>query len=151
MTRINPKDKRKNPKSIYEITDSIGHPLISEAEKKYETDLRQRLLNYAVDTLKLLMNLPHKREFDVIRYQLSKSATSVGANYEEAQSSSEKEFVQKLRIALREANESKYWYKIIDNLEINKTDDIKKLLQESNEISLILGSIVSKLSKKLNK
>jgi four helix bundle protein len=151
VTRINPKDKRKNPKSIYEITDSIGHPLISEAEKKYETDLRQRLLNYAVDTLKLLMNLPHKREFDVIRYQLSKSATSVGANYEEAQSSSEKEFVQKLRIALREANESKYWYKIIDNLEINKTDDIKKLLQESNEISLILGSIVSKLSKKLNK
>ena len=87
----------------------------------------------------------------MIRDQLSTSPNSIGAHYEEAKSSSEKEFVQKLRIALREANESKYWYKIIENLEIYKTDDLLKLIKESNEISLILGSIVSKLSKKLNK
>jgi four helix bundle protein len=70
------------------------------------------------------MKLPHRRELGVIRYQLSKSACSIGANYEEAQSSSEKEFVQKLKIALREANELKYWYKIIERLEIIKTDDL---------------------------
>ena len=97
------------------------------------------------------MKLPSKREIDVIRYQLSKSATSVGANYEEAQSSSEKEFVQKLRIALREANESKYWYKIIDELDLVNTQEVRALINESNEISLILGSIVSKLHKKLSK
>ena len=96
------------------------------------------------------MKLPNKKEFDVIRYQLSKSASSIGANYEESQASSEKEFVQKLRIALREANESKYWYKIIERLEILKTEDLKRLIKESNEISLILGSIVSKMHKKLN-
>lgn len=124
--------------------------MIREVEKKYELDLRQRLLNYAVDTLKFLMKLPYKKEFDVIRYQLSKSATSVGANYEEAQSSSEKEFVQKLRIALREANESKYWYKIIDELNVLRTNELKKLLKESHEIPLVLGSIVSKLHRKLN-
>ena len=109
------------------------------------------MLTYAVNTLKLLMSLPKKRELDVIRYQLSKSATSIGANYEEAQSSSEKEFVQKLRIALREANESKYWYKIIKELDIVRTENLEVLIKESNELSLILGSIVSKLYRKLSK
>jgi four helix bundle protein len=137
-------------KSIYEFSDSVEHPVVKEIEKKYKTDLRQRLLNYSVNTLKLLMKLPRKRELDVIRYQLSKSATSIGANYEEAQASTEREFVQKLRISLREANESKYWYKIIFELEIHNKDEINKMLQESNEISLILGSIVSKMSKKIN-
>jgi four helix bundle protein len=148
---IKTKDKRKKTKDFYGISNSINHAVIRESEKKYETDLRQRLLKYSVDTLKFLMTLPYKKEIDVIRYQLSKSATSIGANYEESQSSTEKEFVQRLRIALREANESKYWYKIVDNLDISNTEELKRLLQESNEISLILGSIVSKLSKNLNK
>ena len=139
-----------NSENKYNLTNSISNSLIKEVENKYRTDLRQRLLDFAVNTIKLLMKLPNKKEFDVIRYQLSKSASSIGANYEESQASSEKEFVQKLRIALREANESKYWYKIIERLEILKTEDLKRLIKESNEISLILGSIVSKMHKKLN-
>jgi four helix bundle protein len=135
----------------YDISSPEVRYLVRETEKKYKTDLRQRLLNYAVNSLKLLMKLPHEKEFDVIRYQLSKSATSIGANYEEAQASTEKEFVQKVRIALREANESKYWYKIILELEIFNNEDIDKMSKESNEISLILGSIVSKMNKKIYK
>ena len=143
------KTKKQNIKKIYELVDQFNHPIIKDIENKYEIDLRQRLLKFAVDTLKLLMKLPNKREFDVIKYQLSKSATSVGANFEEAQSSSDKEFVQKLRIALREANESNYWYKIIDELKVLDTDEHKRLSKESQEIGLILGSIVSKLNKKI--
>ncbi|MFO7889282.1 MAG: four helix bundle protein [bacterium] len=72
----------------------------------------------------------------------------MGANYEEAQSTSLKEFIQRLRIALRETNESRYWLKIMDKLNLGDTKQRKYLLSESQEISLILGSIVSKLDKK---
>ena len=87
------------------------------------------------------MKLPHHRELDVIRYQLSKSSTSIGANFEEAQSTTMKEFVQKLRIALREANESKYWLKIVKELNIGDSEKLNLLLNEVHEISLMLGKI----------
>jgi len=48
---------------------------------KRNTELRERLLNFSVEILKFLKALPYRNEFDVLRYQLSKSATSIGANY----------------------------------------------------------------------
>jgi four helix bundle protein len=47
-------------------------------------ELSERLFNFAVRTLKFLSKLPDKPELRIIRYQLSKSSTSSGANYEEA-------------------------------------------------------------------
>jgi four helix bundle protein len=129
-----------------EFIDSL---LIKDISEKYETDLKQRIFDFAVNTLMFLMKLPHHRELDVIRYQLSKSSTSIGANFEEAQSTTMKEFVQKLRIALREANESKYWFKIVKELNLGDSKKLNLLLNEVHEISLMLGTIVSKVDKKL--
>jgi len=95
------------------------------------------------------MKLPNTREIDVLKSQLAKSASSIGANLEEAQSSSDKEFVQKLRIALREANETVYWFRLIEALKLGDSKNRELLLKESREISLILGAIVSRLNKKL--
>ena len=75
--------------------------------------------------------------------------TSIGANFEEAQSTTYKEFAQKLRIALREANETKYWLRLIKELKIVNPTRIDDLLNEIDEISKILGSIVSKVDKKI--
>ena len=50
--------------------------------------LGNRLFEFAVNVIKFCRKLPRTKEFDVIRYQLTKSATSSGANYEEAQSAS---------------------------------------------------------------
>jgi len=124
--------------------------LIKDVEQKYGTDLKERIFTFAVNTLKMLMVMKGGKEIDVIKYQLSKASTSIGANYEEAQSSSEKEFLNKLRIALREANESRYWYRIIDALHLAGKQTINALLSECTEISKMLGSIVSKLNRKLN-
>ena len=85
----------------------------------------------------------------MIRIQISRSGTSIGANYEEAQSSTYREFSHKTRIALREANETKYWLRILEKLAIGDTELLKSLLNEINEISKILGSIVSKIDKKI--
>ena len=57
---------------------------VKEWRAKSEIDLRERLLNFSVNVIQFLSSLPLKREYEVLRIQLSKSATSIGANYEES-------------------------------------------------------------------
>jgi four helix bundle protein len=121
---------------------------VREISGDYKAYFQQRLLDFSINTIKLLMQINKSKETDVIRYQLSKSATSIGANFEEAQSSSDREFLHKLRLALKEANESVYWYKIIERLDVVQKHKIIKLKSEAIEISLILGSTVARLIKK---
>jgi len=47
---------------------------------RYTSDLHNRLLNFAVTAIKFLTSVPHQSEYDVIIRQLSKSASSIGAN-----------------------------------------------------------------------
>lgn len=114
-------------------------------------DLNDRLFSFAVNVLKFLPKLPSTPEFKVIRYQLSKSSTSSGANYEEAQAGSSKpDFNNKVRIALREMRESNYWLRIIKAMltDIKSIDQLDFLIIESDELKKILGSIVTKTNKK---
>ncbi len=120
-------------------------------KKEKNIELRRRLLDSSVAVFQLLKEIPYRKEYDVLRYQLSKSATSIGANYEESQTSTYKEFLQKVKIALREANETAYWLKLIERLEITKTEKCTKLTNEVTEIARILGSIAAKVEKNLSK
>jgi len=106
------------------------------------------LLNFSVNILSFLNTLPYKKEYEVLRYQLSKSATSIGANYEESQNSTYKEFIHRVKIALREASETRYWLAIIDRMDISNKQQCAHLIDEAKQISLILGSIASKADKK---
>lgn len=123
-------------------------PIIKEIRQKYEKNLRERLLNFSVSIMKFINSFPSKREFDVFRYQLSKSATSIGANYEESQTATYKEFINRIRIALREANETAYWLKIIGKLNIGNNTSGEFLISEIGEICKIFGSIYSRSIKK---
>ena len=108
--------------------------------------LQKRLLQFAISVIKAVRLLPTSMEYKVISYQLIKSATSVGANYEEAQGAvSKADFSNKTGIALKEIRETVYWLKII--LEIQeKTEVWVELLKEAEELKKILGSIYSKTS-----
>ena len=76
-------------------------------------DLGERLLKFAVDVLKFLKTIPRSIENDVIKYQLSKCSTSIGANYEESQGAlSKADFYHKIKISLKESRETKYWFLI---------------------------------------
>ena len=121
---------------------------MKEENKNNRIDLQDRILNFAVETLKLLMKLPRIKETDVIRFQLSKSVTAIGANFEEAQSSGHREFLHKLRLALKESNETRYWFKILERLNLQNHASLKELKEESEQISRILGAIVAKLAHK---
>ena len=108
-------------------------------------DLGQRLFQFAIRTIKYLRTLPNSEEFKVIRYQLTKSCSSSGANYEEAQAGSSKaDFNNKTRISLREMRESNYWLRVIMALAQADTPELDILLKESAELKNILGSIVQK-------
>ena len=106
--------------------------------------LAERLLTFTVNTFKFIKTLPYKKEYDVFKYQLSKSASSIGANYEEAQACSKKEFYQRINICLREARETNYWLRALERLDLGDKIQRSELIQESQELKLIFGSIHSK-------
>jgi four helix bundle protein len=75
--------------------------------------------------------------------QLIKSATSIGANYMEANGSdSKRDFRSKICICKKEAKETTYWLKILFNLFPNKSDELKKLWAEAQELLLIFSAIL---------
>ncbi len=110
--------------------------------------LGQRLFDFAIRAIKYCKSLPKSKEFQIISYQLIKSATSVGANYEEEQGAiSKSDFFNKINISLKEIRESNYWLRILDKLK-EKDGEIIYLLKESFELKSILGAISSKSSKR---
>lgn len=111
-------------------------------------DLQLRLFEFSVSVIKNVRNLPNTKEYKVIAYQLLKSATSVGANYEEAQGAvSKADFSNKVGIALKEIRETNYWIRIIIEI-LDVTNNWNVLKEESKELMNILGSIHSKTSKR---
>ncbi|HHT9136269.1 MAG TPA: four helix bundle protein [Candidatus Wunengus sp. YC60] len=128
----------------YNVEFENGEMVVMDKVGNYKIDLRECLVDFAVNTIKFLGTIHYRKEYDVIRYQLSKAATSIGANYEESQASTPKEFHAKVSISLRESRETCFWYKIIDRLNLGSEDMRRSLIQESKEISLIMGSIASK-------
>ena len=107
-------------------------------------DLEKRLFDFTVSVLKMLRKIKACKETDVIRYQLSKSATSTGANYREAQAGSSKaDFINKVGIAHKEIRETTYWLELLAELP-PETPDIQQLLSESIELSKIMAAILVK-------
>ena len=97
----------------YDVENKIIKQYIKDVDIKYSVNLTERLFRFAVDAFGLLKSIRREKEYDVFRYQLSKSATSIGANYEEAQAAfSIKEFASKIGICLKEARETNYFYLI---------------------------------------
>ncbi|WP_321281262.1 four helix bundle protein [Marinifilum fragile] len=107
-------------------------------------DLQQRLFEFSISIVNEVRSLPSSNEYKVISYQILKSATSIGANFEEAQAAvSTADFANKVAIALKEARETNYWIRIIVAISDAKVEWIK-LEKESKEIIKILASIYNK-------
>lgn len=106
-------------------------------------DIKDRSFEFALDCLKYCKTISLDHKEYILTKQLSRSATSVGANIREAQNSnSKKDFIHKLSIAQKECNESIYWIDLLKVfLELN-SDEIFKLQKEANELLRILSSIV---------
>lgn len=76
--------------------------------------------------------------------QLVRSATSIGANYCEANNaSSRKDFKNKIFICKKEAQETKYWLRMVSECLPNRKDEIRKYWQEAQELTMIFQKIVN--------
>ena len=78
-----------------------------------ESKLRTQSMDFAVSVIELVKDLKGKRE-SIISNQIGRSGTSIGANIREAQyAHSKADFIAKLQIALKEANETGYWLELL--------------------------------------
>jgi len=111
-------------------------------------EIKIRCYKYSVTIIKFISDINVERKFQPIIDQLLRSATSIGANIVEGKSAhSKKDFIKYYEIALKSANETKYWICLLrDGLELKQVDS---LLKEADEISKIIASIIIN-TKKLN-
>ncbi|MFH0819997.1 MAG: four helix bundle protein [bacterium] len=114
-----------------------------------KTNVKYRTYYFSLDVIKLVATLPNERIYWIISDQLLRSATSIGANIVEAKSaSSRRDFIKFYEIALKSANETKYWFCLLrDGTKVDK-QGINKLLNEAEEISRMIGSSLLTLKNK---
>jgi four helix bundle protein len=94
----------------------------------------------------LSANLPNTPETRVLRSQLSKAGTSVGANYREANRSRRaKDFKNKIKISESESSETDYWLEIIEALDWGDKSEVTKTRKEAKELLAIFTSVTKKL------
>ncbi len=108
-----------------------------------KTDLRARSYSFSLMIIEFVNTLPNKRSAWIIADQLLRSGTSIGANIAEAKGSSSRlEFKKFYQIALKSANESRYWLDLIKDSKLSQEDGVIKIINELNEISKMLGSSI---------
>ena len=110
-------------------------------KREFKMQMETRTRKFAVSVFKFIESLNHSVSTKVIGYQLGKSASSIGANYREANRSESKEdFLHKISIALKENSETMYWLEIIDDLGYGD-ENLLKIKNECEELLKLLQTI----------
>ena len=119
--------------------------MINNQNKKY--DLEERTAIFAERVINLCQRCPKTVLIIPLLSQLIRAATSIGANYCEANgASSKKDFRNKIHICKKEAKETQYWLRIIGSSvnEERLKEDCRILWQEAKELSMIFATIAAK-------
>lgn len=113
--------------------------------------LENRTKRFAVAVFKLLDGLPASISGKTIALQIGKSASSIGANYREAnRAETRDDFLHKVGIALKECSETIYWLEVMSDL-YGENDALEHLLAEAGEFLRIFQSAKRTLLKKQSK
>lgn len=105
-------------------------------------NIQERTFRFAVRVIRLVDRLPRTTAGIKVGQQFIESGTSIGANMQEADAAeSKKDFIHKTGIALKESKESHFWPRLIDVTLVPDDAEVKSMLQESRELSLIIGAI----------
>jgi four helix bundle protein len=111
-------------------------------------NLIERTAQFGENVICFVEILPKNPINNPLISQVVRSATSVGANYCEADcAESKKDFQHKIGICKKESKETTHWFRMIAMANQNKKDECRKLWQEAHELCLIFSSII-KSSKK---
>ena len=101
-------------------------------------NLRLRTKQFALEIIRFCENLPNDETSKILRRQLLRSGTSVGANYRAAcRAKSKLDFISKIGIVAEEADESGFWIELLQDAGKAQAKRADPLLQEANELVAI--------------
>ncbi len=117
-----------------------------KVEDRMNKDLEERTKRFSLAAIKLCTQVPKTRAADVLARQLLRSATSIGANYREANRGvSRADFANKIGIVQKEAAETQYWIELLIDSGISANDPTTELHKEASELLAIFTTIGKKL------
>src|SRR5437870_10464240 len=106
-------------------------------------DLEQRLVRFAIDIVTLIGQLPHNFQARHIASQLLRSGTAAAPNYVEARAAeSRADFIHKLKIALKELNETRSWLEQIVANSLFSCDKMASIIAENQELCWIIAASI---------
>ena len=109
-------------------------------------DLEERTFQFAKRVYAFSREIPYSIQSQQILKQLIRSASSIGANYIEANESfSRKDFIYRIKICKKEAKETIYWLRLLDQKE---SDEFEGVLKEAKELRSIFGKIYQSSNRK---
>ena len=136
MLEVNPKFEIRNTKQTQ----------MTKIQNSKRYDLEERTLEFAKRVRAFVKKLKKTIANIEDGRQLVKASGSVGGNYIEANEAlSKKDFVMRIKICRKEAKESGYWLKLVDNEDDTELErERHELIQEATELTNIFGSILRK-------
>jgi four helix bundle protein len=128
-----------------DIETSVETPVRASQAKAIE--LEERLIDFAVRIIRLTAHLPKTPAGKHIAGQILRSGTSPAPNYGEARGAeSHADIVHKIRIVLKELNETSIWLRVIDRSEMLKKELLTGIIEENRELCRIFTSSAKECS-----
>ena len=116
---------------------------------KFKSDLKKRCFRFSLAIIAFIDTLPNKRAAWIIADQLLRAAMSIGANLIEGSAASSRlEYKKYYEIALKSANETKYWLCLLRDSGLGGKERIQILLDEATQLANMLAAGVMKLKRK---
>ena len=116
---------------------------------KSENILADKTVDFAVRIVKFYKYLCEEKKEYVLSKQILRSGTSIGANVRESKNAQSKaDFISKLNIALKEADETEYWLEVMVKSDLIKENQVEKLVSDLKEIIAILVSSLKTMKSK---
>lgn len=120
----------------------MANEIQSKNDKKY--DLEERTAKFGEAIIDFMKSLERNSINNSLINQLIRSATSIGANYMEADGAeSKKDFKHKIAICKKEAKETKHWLRMISRANIDSKETCQSLWREVQELTLIFSAIIN--------
>ena len=115
-----------------------------------ENAVKDKSFAFAIRIVKLYQLLCADKKEVVISKQLLRSGTAIGALVREAeQAESKRDFVHKLAIALKEANETEYWILLLQETGYLNADESESVIKDNKELLKLLTSIINSTKKNM--
>ena len=128
------------------MEQDVSHESGQARDRRF--DLEERTAQFGEAVILFVRRLKADDVNQTLIPQVIRSATSIGANYAEADATqTKKDFRHKIGICAREAKETKHWLRMLASANAAETDGCRKLWQEAQELALIFSAIVRSASK----